>query len=761
MKFLKISLYVLAGVVLLLVIVGGVFVATFDANDYRPLITEQVKQQTGREMVLEDIKPSVFPWLGVELQEISLSNANGFKAEKMLQITRLDVRVELLPLLNQEVRIDTLRLHGLKLFLEKNKKAKTNWDDILEKQAEPVAFKAATTDVTKDSEEVPADPLAALLINGVEIKDASINWDDASTGQIVAIQNFNLDTGAIRPGESLPVALSALLELAEPKTTVKFELNTSVDISASAQKLKLADLNVAIDAVLDQEELKGLQLSLNTSLNADLNKQHFILPAYALDIEMQGKSIPDEKLKVSFRGDADIDLIKETAKIEQLLLQSLGLKLKSQLVVTKLLTSPKLRAQIELENFDPEKIFKALAIKVPVTKSKAVLKNASMNLNMVASESYLQISGLKLKLDETEVLADARLQNFDKPAVKFALDVDQINLDDYFPPAAKPMAGVQKNSPAGAANIDVPIDLPVSMLRSLDVNGELAINSLVVSDQAISNFKTKITAKQGLIHLPVLTANLLKGSVVSSARLDVRNNSPRYQFKLKGKSLNADSIIDPVLQDMLGEKSVSISGVTHLNIDIKTKGQSVNQLIAGSNGRFDVKMGKAKLHGVDAEYFVRKGVVGYAVSKGVKVKEKWIGKYKPKEATALKKARGSFVIRNGIVDNKDLLLVSSRFNIMGAGKINLVKEVLNYRLVIDIKPEKLEKVEDQLLNVPMPLYIKGAFLSPDVSIGKKSWKKGLGKVLKNEAKKEAKKKLDKKIDKYEDKYRKKIKGWFK
>ena len=118
MKFLKIGLWVLGGVIGLVAVAAGIFVATFDANEYKPLIAEQVKQQTGRDIELADIKPSVFPWLGIELQGVSLSNAASFKAEKMLKIERLDVKVELLPLLSQTVRVDTLRLHGLELFLE-------------------------------------------------------------------------------------------------------------------------------------------------------------------------------------------------------------------------------------------------------------------------------------------------------------------------------------------------------------------------------------------------------------------------------------------------------------------------------------------------------------------------------------------------------------------------------------------------------------------------------------------------------------------
>lgn len=61
MKFIKITLYSLLGLLLILIVAATYFVVTFDANNYKTLISEQVEQQTGRALALGDIKPSVFP----------------------------------------------------------------------------------------------------------------------------------------------------------------------------------------------------------------------------------------------------------------------------------------------------------------------------------------------------------------------------------------------------------------------------------------------------------------------------------------------------------------------------------------------------------------------------------------------------------------------------------------------------------------------------------------------------------------------------
>ena len=767
-------MYTLAAIVLLLIVGAIVFIATFDANEYKPLISEQVKQQTGREFTLGDIKPSVFPWLGLELQQISLSNAQGFKADKMLQIERVDVRVEFMPLLKQELRVDTLRIHGLALELEKNNKGRMNWDDILEKQAKAdttTTQSSATQDAQASADDkASSDPLAALLINGVEIKDADINWRDETSGQTVSLHKFNLMTGAVRSGETVPVEINALIKLLEPAVDLKIDIDTALNFDLQANILKLEKLNLSLDAELAKQDLKKLSLTLKTKLNADLNKQHFVLPAYILKINAQGDALPNGQLEANIEGDADVNLEKQIASIKKITLYSSDLTLQSQLTVNQLLSSPDVRGQVELFDFSPVKLAKDLAIELPKTQSSDVLKSANLSFDLSADEKALEIKSLNLKLDRTTLLADVKIEDFENPAINYSLNIDQIDLDSYLPPPVKTVPAKKPAIPASSANAsgDVPIELPVELLRSLNVNGLLNIQSLKAFDQSISDIKIKTLAKQGLIKIPVMNASLLKGKVVSSAQLDVRKNTPQYQFKLKGSGLEASSIVNPVLQDLLGEKSVSMSGATNLNADITSKGQSMKQLIAASNGRFNLNMGEAKLHGVDAEYFVRKGVVDFLDKKKQKVPEDWRGEYKPKETTALKVAKASAVITNGVVDNRDLLLDSSRFKITGAGTINLPKEKLDYRVVVDVQPTTTVSAGERLLDVPMPIFVKGSFAQPQISIDSKVWLKSVGKELKSEVKKEIKQKLKKEKTeqkeelkkKLKDKYKDKLKGLF-
>ena len=98
-KFIKL-IAVILGIVILLV-VGAIIIIPLvvDPNDYKDQITALVKDKTGRELQIEgDIQLSVFPWLGLELGAVRLSNAPDFGEEPFAAVREAAVRVKLRPL---------------------------------------------------------------------------------------------------------------------------------------------------------------------------------------------------------------------------------------------------------------------------------------------------------------------------------------------------------------------------------------------------------------------------------------------------------------------------------------------------------------------------------------------------------------------------------------------------------------------------------------------------------------------------------------
>ena len=114
MKGLKRFFKFLSVLLAVLLLALAAFVFTFDANNYKPQIIEQVQKQTGRKLdIAGDIGLSVFPWIGLKVGKVSLANAPGFSARPFARIDQLDIKVKLLPLLKKQLEVVKVRLHGL------------------------------------------------------------------------------------------------------------------------------------------------------------------------------------------------------------------------------------------------------------------------------------------------------------------------------------------------------------------------------------------------------------------------------------------------------------------------------------------------------------------------------------------------------------------------------------------------------------------------------------------------------------------------
>lgn len=739
MKFIKITLYSLLGLLLILIVAATYFVVTFDANNYKTLISEQVEKQTGRTLALGDIKPSVFPWLGIELLDVQLENAQGFSEPNMLAMQRLDVRIELLPLLRQQIKIDTLRLHGLEVNLQQSAEGVTNWDDILQKQSAAAGDAPATKEAASDKQAPAA--LSALSVNGIELKDAHIRWIDATSGQRVDLRKLNLTSGAVALGEPVRVKFFTQLAVAEPAINLDLSLSSVVKFDLQNQKLTLDDTSLNVLADLSAFDITQARLAINTSMQGDLQKQQFTIPSLDLTLDADGSAIPGGSLSVQVITDLQLNLQQQTLRIKQLLADAMGVRIKSELQVTQLIDAPDAVGRVDVSSFNPQKLLQKLQIELPEMQGEQALQNVSLGFNLNAGLDSVTLKPLQLKLDQSTLDGFVRVENFAQPVIEYRLDLDQINMDNYLPPsAADEPAPVPV--PAGTAAKDIPIELPVDLLRTLNIKGEFNAQQINAFEQSLKQLHIETVAAGGLLDVPVISAKLLKGELNASAQLDVRGEQPGYQFKMNAQGLQAESIVDPILQDLLGKDTAGISGESNLTVALNTRGASVNTLMQKLNGEVGLNAGEAILHGVDVEYFVRNVVADYLQQKKLPIQEGWRGEESPEPTTALKQLRVNATIRNGVVSNKDLLLEASRFRVTGQGTADLPKQQLNYTTVVDLEPLERKTTAEKLLDIPVTVNVKGAFAQPEISVDQSRWAKQAGDALTAEARAEAEAKIE-------------------
>jgi len=259
-------LKIIVGLVLLIIVAAIVAPMVIDPNDYREEIQAVVKEKTGRDLSINgDLSLSVFPWVGIGINDVSLSNASGFEADYFAEIKEASVKVKLLPLLSQQVEVSTVVLTGMTLNLAKNKAGKTNWDDMAQSSGES-SKKESSADTDKSS----GTALGAIAIGGLQIVDANITWDDASKGEKYSLADLDLTTDALSLGSPMGIDLAFTVDSSKPKATARLKLNGDLVINSALNKFDFQGLNLVIDAAGDPVPNGAMKIDIASHLIADL-----------------------------------------------------------------------------------------------------------------------------------------------------------------------------------------------------------------------------------------------------------------------------------------------------------------------------------------------------------------------------------------------------------------------------------------------------------------------------------------------------------
>ncbi len=186
-RIVKFLGWLVAAFVVLFALAAVAFFLFFDANDFREEIGAAAQKATGRELVIEgDVALTVFPWLAVDVGNSELGNAKGFGETPFARFEHAQLSVRLLPLLiRQEIVVGTIKVEGLVLNLEEDRRGVTNWDDL-------VAGESAAT-----KEQATASDDAAVDVASAEFVDATINYYDALSDSRYALNDANLRIGPV------------------------------------------------------------------------------------------------------------------------------------------------------------------------------------------------------------------------------------------------------------------------------------------------------------------------------------------------------------------------------------------------------------------------------------------------------------------------------------------------------------------------------------------------------------------------------------
>jgi AsmA protein len=612
-----------AAVVFLLIAAVCVLPFIINPNDYKSEIAAAVKDKTGRELTLDgELKLSLFPWIGVSTGKMTLGNAPDFQDKPFATIEEGNVKVLLLPLLSKKVEISRIVLKGMVLNLAKNQQGLANWTGLTGSADIQSATPAGGHQQHEPS--TPTDALASFTLGGITIDNAQINWDDQQAGRHIEITGLNLNTDKFMFDEPMGIAVS--LTASDSKVIQTIKLNTELSV------------NEKLDAVT----LRHSDIQLTSS----------------------GETVPGQSLTAALTvADMALDMSRETAKIDGLQLKSGDLSISAQITGSNIKDKPSFLGPVTVAAFSPAKVLQQLGIALPRMQDANALNNLSANFELAATADSAELKNLSMMLDDTQIKGSAVINGFASPAISFNLGLDSLDMNRYLPPPDKSVKAIASPAVALAAAASA---VPAETLKKLNVNGTATLGKLKVSGLTMQDIRLSLNAKNGEITTEQSINQFYRGSYTGN--LSMNMHSAKTQLAVNEKIDHVQ--IEPLLKDFKGK--ARMDGIVNASAQLQGQGNNADELKTSLQGRLTFSCKDSVIKGFNLQKIIDEGkslIKGSALPADAK-----------NDQTLFSEMSGTATLKNGQLQNDDLVAKSSKLRIDGKGSINLNTDAVDYKV---------------------------------------------------------------------------------
>lgn len=695
---MKKLLYALLAVLLVVVVGIGALLALVDPNQFKPLIAEQVKKATGRELVVSgDISWRFFPSIGFSLGKTEFRNPEGFAEPNMVQLESAELSVSVMPLFSRQLEIGNVSLHDGRVFIQTRKDGLSNLDG-LGQQAEVKAEPSVKDEAPVAEPSTQTEPKAAeawtISLAGVELVNASAVIRDDRAGTLTNVSALNFNLSRFAPGE---------WALAEFDIT---GLNGEMNFSAKG----VTELFIVPE--LNNAELKNLQLS--ASAKDKVND----IPSVTLALD---------KFKT---GDWSSVTFSAKGKVPNLTFDAKG---ETRFMLNEAMDVVKLQGLV-----------------LDSGLKGATLPRPEMAVKLAADADYDVKQGMatlkkfKADIDEISVNGNGSFKSADIPVIRFAVKSDNIDLDAFLGLDNAKKEEVQTQAASGnggqagqagsagtATQTAKDHEPDLSVLKTLDVAGTVELGKLKAANAKLANVLVDMKIAKGVLTLKQLAANLYDGSIKAQVTINANGKLPTYKVSKQIRGVQ----IQPLLVD-LADKDV-LAGKGDITVNVAGTGLAEKRIRENISGAIDINFADGAIYGVNIPEMIREAKAKLKGHSAEYVKEERKTDFSSMTAT-LKLGAGKASTNNLDID-------SPLLRIDGNGETNLVSEDIDFTVstsAVATSKGQGGKGVDEVADLTVPIDVKGNWNDPKFSLN-------LAKLLKenNELEKKAHKEVERGLEK--------------
>lgn len=595
MKIFKILAYIIGIVIVLIAAALFAFTQYFDPNKYKDEIVNLAKPYIGdRQLSIEgDMQVSVFPWIGVDIGSVKLSQPSGFEQGDMIRFDGANVQLKLSALFQGNFEVDKVELIKPYVHLITKQDGQNNYADLLQAPIDKNATKTHDDSVEGSNNTTPAEmgdaevitskdnqspaqqaqepqgfDLSRLSISGVTLVDGTFIVDNLQTEQNQKLEKVNLELGELRLGQPLSTQLSAAVSATQLPKDIRFDFSGNIETNESFTDISLFSGEVDMN-------YGELPVTVN-------------IPALSYKSDIDSLTLPSITIKQN-------DLVLDSA------ISAFNLKTAMNLNGQVTVASENLVAALSRFGVDTSAITHSL--ENLVTTAKFDFENNQLKLEQFKTDANVNTKATTIEMPSLWL-------DLDKQLVKIAqLSLKQEGLDV----ALAEVNGANILSELAAMQLSSKMTITANQLGQLLADNGFAD---ILKPQAIATTRVNATVNLANNNLEITQLESALDDMTVTGNVSLKNlTNPAYGVKLNVNEINIDNILAMFPESTSkaansSATSVSANANVTANVDAKvTEGQSANANEANSQA-VSLPVAPFKTLGLDADIKVNRIISG-------------------------------------------------------------------------------------------------------------------------------------------------------
>ena len=536
-------------------------------------------------------------------------------------------------------------------------------------------------------QELASTPSAVLGVEFASLLEGQIKITEISTADLHA--NYFVNANGISIWSTTEIEQSTVNNSAPQKRG----LTDLLDFSVNRLQIDNAGIDVQNAATQARYQIDNLRLD-----SQDINLEGHPFPLrLQFDFENDGMSIA---VPMALRSSVRANLSAASIQFSDLQLSITPMLVTGSISVSGFPLEPIYEGSLEARPFDVIALLKSLDLRDTGPDSGFGMdadRMLSFSTRFNGSSQQATVSDFDLNFAGGLIETDAevrRATDLTPLNVSYRVNAGALDLTPFF---AEQPAEEKATQLTRTPQYQKPAELPVELIASISLLGEIFIDSVTIDDMQLQNVNVFTNIEDGVLDIEVPPVDLLEGSARGTLRLSTRNGAPELEVTHAINNVNLSKLtpviplLNAVSGDLQADSNYTATGNT---LDTMLNSLTGSSVFAITDNSVDIGLIKQLFTAIAA------------LSPNGEAIQQW------PDVIRFSDMEGYLILEDGLTSQQAIRLRMDNFDVSGTGGIDLEAENFNYDLLIAVLGDPYTQtipIDELYHNVPWPVDCSAAF----------------------------------------------------